>query len=230
MGRHVVKGNPPIAVTIRKTARARRLSLRISRSDGRVTLTMPFGVPEREATAFIDSRESWLRMHLTNRPELNSVAFGSQIPFRGESLMLVAGPVRRATLQGNSLILPDDPDRVAHRVQAFLKLQARDRLAEASDRYSRALGRPYRKIALRDTKSRWGSCTSQGDLMYNWRLIMAPPEVLDYVAAHEVAHLQEMNHSSAFWDVVENLFPDHARCRRWLKSKGETLHRVRFGD
>ena len=118
----------------------------------------------------------------------------------------------------------------AARVQAFLKAEARNDLAAASDRHAKALGRPFRKLTLRDTKSRWGSCSTQGDLMYSWRLVMAPPEVLDYVAAHEVAHLAEMNHSPAFWAVVERLFPNHAACRRWLRAHGQTLHQVSFGN
>ena len=88
--------------------------------------------------------------------------------------------------------------------------------------------RVYR--TLRDTRSRWGSCTAKGDLMFNWRLILAPPPVLDYVAAHEVAHLAQMNHSPAFWAEVARLFPAHLEARRWLKTQGSHLHRYRFGD
>jgi predicted metal-dependent hydrolase len=126
--------------------------------------------------------------------------------------------------------VPEDKDRLGRSIQAFLRTLARDRLAAASDRYAAALGRPYGKITLRDTRSRWGSCTSQGDLMYSWRLIMAPPAVLDYVAAHEVAHLERMDHSPAFWNIVARLCPDHARHRDWLRTEGTALHRVRFGD
>ena len=103
-------------------------------------------------------------------------------------------------------------------------------LAEAADRHSAALGRPHAGIVLRDTRSRWGSCTSEGNLMFSWRLIMAPPRILQYVAAHEVAHLAEMNHSPDFWAVVERLFPDYGVCRRWLRENGDHLHRVRFDD
>jgi predicted metal-dependent hydrolase len=81
---------------------------------------------------------------------------------------------------------------------------------------------------MRDTRSRWGSCSSQGTLMYSWRLIMAPPEVLRYVAAHEVAHLAEMNHSPAFWQVVQTLYGAHHRERGWLREHGASLHKYRF--
>lgn len=230
MGRHILHGNPPIEVTVRRSARARRLSLRVSRLDGRVTMTMPPHVPAREGVAFLESRESWLRGHLGDVAEAVQVTAGGEVPFEGRMLPLRLGPVRRTALREDGLWLPEEPGRVAARVEAFLKLKARDRLAAASDRHAAALGRSYGRLTLRDTRSRWGSCSARGDLMYSWRLVMAPPEVLDYVAAHEVCHLAEMNHGPRFWALVERLFPDHARCRRWLRENGDRLHRVRFGD
>ena len=103
---------------------------------------------------------------------------------------------------------------------AYLKLQSRDKLAERVGFHARALGRTPGKLTLRDTRSRWGSCTPSGDLMFSWRLIMAPTRILDYVAAHEVAHLAQMNHSAAFWAEVNRLFPAHLEARRWLKAEG----------
>jgi predicted metal-dependent hydrolase len=105
---------------------------------------------------------------------------------------------------------------------------ARDRLAAACDRHAQRLGRRPAALVLRDTRSRWGSCSAQGVLMFSWRLAMAPPAVLDYVAAHEVAHLAEMNHSRAFWATVARLLPDHAAPRAWLRAEGGALHRWRF--
>lgn len=228
MGRQIVVGNPPIEVAVRRSARARRLSLRISRLDGRVTLTMPHGVAESEGRAFVASREEWLRGHLGGLGDIVVPQLGGSVPYQGNPLELRVGDVRRVVEREGALILPDEPERVGARVQAFLRTKARDRLAEASDRYASELEVTYRRLSLRDTRSRWGSCTTAGDLMYSWRLIMAPREVLDYVAAHEVAHLVEMNHSQAFWDVVERIFPMHRACRKWLKQHGESLHRVRF--
>ena len=224
----ILDGNPPVEVNLRRSSRARRLSLRISRLDGRATLTLPNRVPEREGMAFLREREAWLRKHLSAvEPEVR-VQIGGTLPYQGQELLLVAGDVKRAKLVEGTLILPDAPAMAGKRVAAFMKLRARDALAEASDRYAAALGKPYGRISLRDTRSRWGSCSSAGDLMYSWRLIMAPPEVLDYVAAHEVAHLQHMDHSDRFWGVVDRLFPNHKACRKWLRDHGGTLHRIRF--
>lgn len=228
MGLLILEGNPPVEVLLRRSARARKLSLRISRLDGRATLTLPQRVPEREGMAFLRDREEWLRGHLESiEPEVG-VSLGGTVLFRGKGLRLVAGDVKRARLVDGVLVLPDDPEKTGKRVAAFLKLQARDALADASDRYSKALGKPYGKISLRDTRSRWGSCSSAGDLMYSWRLVMAPPDVLEYVAAHEVAHLQHMDHSPRFWAAVERLYPNHKACRKWLRLHGGALHRVRF--
>lgn len=228
MGRLILEGNPPVEVVLRRSAQARRLSLRISRLDGRATLTLPMRVGDREGMAFLRERESWLRGHLAQMTPEVQARLGAAVPFRGADLPLVAGNVKRAVLRDGVLVLPDQPDMAGTRVAAFLKLRARDALAGASDRYAAALGKPYGRMTLRDTRSRWGSCSSAGDLMYSWRLVMAPPQVLDYVAAHEVAHLAHMDHSPRFWAVVERLFPDHKACRRWLRDHGNSLHRVRF--
>lgn len=228
MGCLILDGNPPVEVQLKRSSRARRLSLRISRLDGRATLTLPTRVPEREGMAFLRDREDWLRRHLADVEPEQVVALGGTVLFRGEPLPLVPADVKRARMVDGALQLPDDPTMTGKRVAAFLKLQARDALADASDRYAAALGKSYGRITLRDTRSRWGSCSSAGDLMYSWRLIMAPPAVLDYVAAHEVAHLQHMDHSDRFWGAVEKLFPDHKACRAWLRTHGNTLHRVRF--
>jgi predicted metal-dependent hydrolase len=227
----LLPGDPPIELTLRPSARARRLSLRVSALDGRVTLTLPRGTRRREALAFAEDKADWIRGHLGARPEVLRPMPGTELPFLGASHRIVAGP-GRAVRPGDGVIhVPETrPETTPARLAAFLKLRARDALAEASARHAGALGRPHGQITLRDTRSRWGSCSSKGNLMFSWRLIMAPPEVLDYVAAHEVAHLAEMNHSAAFWRVVETLTPDHGAPRRWLRLNGAELHRYRFRD
>lgn len=229
MGHHTLHGNPPIEVALRRSSTAKRLSLRVSRLDGRVTLTIPKRARVHEGVAFLEERESWLRGHLSQIRELHVVAAGGTVPFAGQLLPVIAGRSKRAMLTDDALHVPD-ADTAGKRAQAVLKAKARDVLAEASDRYAAQIGKSYARLSLRDTRSRWGSCSSKGTLMYSWRLIMAPPEVLDYVAAHEVAHLAEMNHSPAFWAVVERLYGDHMPARRWLRENGDQLHRVQFGD
>lgn len=228
MGQAILAGNPPIEVTLRRSARARRLVLRVSRLDGRVTLTLPVHVSERKALDFARTREEWLRAALSDLSPAEAVGLGTRLPVLGEEVTLAPGGGRGPRRAGNLLQVP--PGRPGPAAAAFLKALARDRLAEASDRHAARLGRPYAALRLRDTRSRWGSCSSQGVLMYSWRLAMAPAPVLDYVAAHEVAHLAHMDHSPAFWEVVAHLCPDHARHRRWLRENGGALHRFTFAD
>lgn len=224
----VLPGPPPVLITLRRSARARRFSLRVSQHDGRVTLSLPIRAREAEAMAFAHAQEGWIRTALSRMPALEGVGLGATIPVEGRMVMLQPGSGRRLLIEGDALLVPGDPMQAGPRVAAFLKVMARERLSAASDHYASQLGRKVARITLRDTRSRWGSCTSGGALMYSWRLIMAPPRVLAYVAAHEVAHMVEMNHAPAFWAVVEGLFPRWQPERAWLRSHGGTIQGLRF--
>lgn len=226
--RKMLAGEPPVELELKRSARARRFSLRISRLDGKVTLSMPAHARESDALAFAQSQADWIRRTQARSAPVLPVAIGAEIPLFGQPHRIVAAPVRAPRLVGGEILVPPDADRVGARVQALLKLTARDRLQAASDHYSDRIGRRHSGLTLRDTRSRWGSCSSSGQLMYSWRLVMAPPEVLNYVAAHEVAHLAQMNHSPAFWAVVRGLMPEYEGHRAWLKRHGTALHRYDF--
>lgn len=221
-----LQGTPAVQVVLRRSARAKRMTLRVSQLDGRVTLTVPRGVPDREAVAFARTKEDWIRGHLLRRPTGCDVEHGSIIPVEGNDCRIVEAQGRRIFWEGDRLGVPGGS--AGPRLKSWLKELARDRLSAASDHYADVLGRQYSKITLRDTRSRWGSCTANGGLMYSWRLIMAPPDVLQYVAAHEVAHLAEMNHSPAFWSKVERLYGAYDAPRKWLRTQGNVLHSYRF--
>ncbi|MFT5341370.1 MAG: putative metal-dependent hydrolase, partial [Paracoccaceae bacterium] len=223
---HQLPGTPSIALLLRRSARAKRISLRISQLDGRVTLTLPKGVPDTEALDFAQSKERWIRGHLAARPPDATMTFGELISIEGRDRRIVAAPGRRVLLRDDEIAVPAGSE--AKSLQSWLRSYARNQVAAASDFYATALGRDYTRITVRDTRSRWGSCSAEGALMYSWRLILAPPEVLRYVAAHEVAHLAEMNHSQAFWDVVERLYGAYQAPRSWLRDNGAGLHRYRF--
>ncbi|MEX3316460.1 M48 family metallopeptidase [Sulfitobacter sp. PS-8MA] len=224
----VLPGNPPIPLTLRRSARARRISLRISQLDGRVTLTLPKRLPEREALAFAETKQDWIRKHLAARGADVIVGPGAELPLAGKMLRVTAGPGRGVRIGAAEIAVPGPEESIGKRLAAHLREMARDRLAGACDGYAARLGRPYHRLTLRDTRSRWGSCTSDGGLMFSWRLIMTPPEVLDYVAAHEVAHLAQMNHSPAFWAEVTRIYGDYGPARQWLRDHGGGLHRYRF--
>ncbi len=224
----VLSGDPPIPLILRRSARAKRISLRISQLDGRVTLTLPKRLAEREALDFARSKEGWIRKHLDARGADLQVLPGVEVPVAGQMLKVARGQGRRVQIGADIIAVPGPEERVGVRLASHLKLVARDRLAAASDAYAAQLGLGYSRLTLRDTRSRWGSCTSDGALMFSWRLIMTPPEVLNYVAAHEVAHLAQMNHSPAFWAEVTRLYGDYDPPRRWLRTHGSGLHRYRF--
>lgn len=224
-----LSGDPQIPIVLRRSSRARRISIRISQLDGRVTVTLPLRVPEKEALAFAHEKEAWIRKHLSAREEDVIVNVGAHLPIGGIMHHVVPGDGRRVTFSDGVVCVPGPQKRTGKRLGGHLKQIARARLAEASDHFAEKLGQNYSAITLRDTRSRWGSCTSEGRLMYSWRLILAPPEVLDYVAAHEVAHLAQMNHSPAFWAEVTRIYGEYKAPRKWLREQGGALHRYKFG-
>lgn len=226
MTNHHLPGDPPIPLTLRRSARARRISLRVSALDGRVTLTLPERLRAEAALEFAAEKEDWIRKHLARQPEQVQVGLETMLPVDGTLRRVVAATGRRVVLHPETIAVPSAA--LGRSLQRYLRELARDRLVEASDHYARRLGLGYSRITLRDTRSRWGSCSSDRALMYSWRLILAPPDVLRYVAAHEVAHLAEMNHSQAFWDQVTRLFGNYEPPRHWLRVKGGELHRYRF--
>lgn len=218
-----------LIVRLRRSARARRMVLRVPREGGEAVLTIPTHAPAAEGRAFAESRRDWLRQAMLRRPPPQSVRAGALVPIEGVALCLTPAPVRRVQPQGDMLLIPE-AQPAGPVVAAWLRHLAGIRLRAACDRHALALGRPWRAMSLRDTRSRWGSCTHDGRLMFSWRLAMAPPEVLDYVAAHEVAHLAHMDHSPRFWATVEALLPRHASQRAWLKTEGSGLMMWQFRD
>lgn len=218
-----------LRIAWRRSARARRMTLRVPRDGGPAVLTLPAHVPLADGTAFAESRSRWLMDATRRRPPAAIVRHGAVLPVLGRDLTLIPASVRAPRIEGPGLLLP------AHHpagpvAQAFLRHLAADRLRAACDRHADTLGRGYRALVLRDTRSRWGSCTTEGRLMFSWRLAMAPPAVLDYVAAHEVAHLRHMDHSPRFWATVEALCPAHRDQRAWLRRNGAALMAWRFGE
>jgi predicted metal-dependent hydrolase len=220
-------GHPAIEVRLRRNARARRMVLRVAPAGRQPTLTLPPGVPLASAQAFLSDHEGWLRQQIAAGAPRQLVAAGGELRFRGEVLTVRTGGLRVQRI-GDELHVPGTPARVGPRVAAWLREEARQACAAGVARHAARLGRPAGRITLRDPRSRWGSCTSSGDLMFSWRLIMAPAEVLDYVVAHEVAHIAELNHGPGFWAVVRQLAPEFEAPRDWLRRHGAELHGVSF--
>ena len=218
-----------IEVSVRRNARARRMTLRVPRAGGSVVLTLPMRASLSSGREFVQSKADWLRRTVAAMPGPQLVVDGVQFPVAGQTVLLRALPLRQVRLQDGILAVPAGRP-VGPTVQAWLKHRAHVALREAVDRHAETLGRKPRAMCLRDTRSRWGSCTSDGRLMFSWRLAMAPPLVLDYVAAHEVAHLAHMDHSPRFWAEVARLMPGHDPHRAWLRRHGSELQAWQFKD
>jgi predicted metal-dependent hydrolase len=221
--------DPEVPVRLRVIPRARRFTLRVEPDGGGAVLTLPPGVPMAEARMFLMRQSDWLTRALARHPGRVAVGAGTLLPVAGREVEVALGTgPRRPPLLADGRLTLSGPGAPGPRIAAWLKLRARDALVPATQRYAGMLGREVRGVSLRDTRSRWGSCTSAGRLAFSWRLAMAPPEVLDYVAAHEAAHLVEMSHAPRFWATVEKLMPDYRPRRAWLKREGRGLHRYGF--
>jgi predicted metal-dependent hydrolase len=218
----------PVTVSVRVNARARSYRLSIPHSGGPV-LTLPPHGKWAEAEAFLARQHNWLAARLKRAPEASSFGDGGTVPLRGvEHRIIGTGKVRgRVEIADDDgepvLLVPGDPQHQARRLTDWLKDEAQADLVTRTAIHAARLGVNVKSVKMRSQASRWGSCSSSGNINYNWRLVLAPPFVLDYVAAHEVAHLVEMNHSAAFWATVKRTLPDMERGRSWLKAHGRQL-------
>ena len=220
----------PLTVRFRVNDRAKRLILRLDPKSGEAVVTAPRENDFPAAKRFASSRVSWIEAQSARMPRGTELIAGNTIPFRGEPHLL-ENPQTRGRTQAvsgtpNIIRSPGAEVTFSDRIVRFLRLEAKADICEAVDKHAARLGAQPGKITIRDTRSRWGSCSSKGHLNFSWRLILAPPEILDYVAAHEVAHLIEMNHSRAFWKLVETSYGPHEKARNWLKRHGGRLHAV----
>jgi predicted metal-dependent hydrolase len=233
----VKHGSQIFAVRLRRHRRARRYTLRIHPSDREAILTMPPRGTIADAKDFAQRHGGWIAARLGRLPKAAPFQHGTVVPLRGTAHKIVHRAGVRGTVwtetrdSGEKIIcVAGDEEHVDRRVHDFLKREARKDLQKASDVYARELGVKVKRISIRDQSSRWGSCTSAGSLSFSWRLILAPPFVLDYLAAHEVAHLVEMNHSAKFWKVVAKVCSATERAKSWLDTHGNDLHRYGVED
>ena len=219
-----------VRVAVNWNARARRYTLRLRGAVREPIVTIPARGKLIEAQDFVARHAGWLKQRMAALPEARPIEDGATIPVRGVEVEIEHRPGRGVTrLSGGRLIVPGELEHLERRVFDFLKREAKRDLTEASLRHAETLGVRVRSITLKDPISRWGSCSSAGALAYSFRLIMAPPFVLDYLAAHEVAHLREMNHSPRFWRLVDRLTPHVDEAKAWLARHGASLHAVGAG-
>jgi predicted metal-dependent hydrolase len=216
-----------LTMPVRRDRRARRITIHIDVAIGGAKVVMPVSATISEAEAAVRKHESWVLDRLDALPARVAFADGALVPFRGELLRVVHCPEARglADCVGDEIRVFGRSEHLARRLGDWLRHQARDAISPLALEKAAIVDRRVRRVSIRDQRSRWGSCSEAGSLTFNWRLILAPHSVLDYVVAHEIAHLVEMNHSPAFWRVVGTLTPHTKEARQWLRLNGQDLYR-----
>jgi predicted metal-dependent hydrolase len=216
-----------IAYTVRRSARARRVRVNVH-ADARVEVVLPARAPERAAAAAVSELRPWIEQRVDRARR--SLALAQQslaeragtLPYLGSTLQLVPQAGRtRVHRSGERLLVPAGDSRAA--LERFYRRAARAEIGERLDRASTLAGASYSGLDIRAQRTRWASCSSTGRMSFNWRLLLAPERVLDYVVWHEVCHLHVADHSPRFWALVERYWPDYRSDRDWLRRNGATL-------
>ncbi len=222
--RRVISGAvSEIAYTVRRSARARRVRVNVH-AHAEVEVVLPTRAPERAAAAAVRELRPWIERRLGEAHEALArvAARAGTVPYLGEHLQLVPEPGRtRVHRSGERLLVPDGDARPA--LERYYRRAARAEIAPRLDRASALAGTPYRELSIRAQRTRWASCSADGAMSFNWRLLLAPSRVLDYVVWHEICHLQVLDHSPRYWALLERWWPEYREDRDWLRLNGATL-------
>ena len=215
-----LSGDPPISISVRRSNRTRTLRLKVSRLGGIVEVAVPSGIGIDQARRFAADNRQWIMTAVKRSQERIIPRFGSRFPLEGNELLLRRSNGAVPRCDGQHLNLQCDESELPAVLGVHCKWLARSKLDASVRHHAELLAIPTPRFRIKDTTSRWGSCSARGNLNFSWRLIMMPPVVLNYVVAHEVSHLAEMNHSPMFWKIVERLCPRYREHRKWLKDNG----------
>jgi hypothetical protein len=212
----------------RRSAQARRISMRVDPTRGALVVTLPNRSSRAAGMALVNGHLDWIDRRIAALPTPVTFADGAIVPLGGVPHRIRHVPQDRggAWLSDTEIHVTGDPAFLPRRTADFLKAEARRRLADIVAVKTAAAGVTARRLTVKDTRSRWGSCAPDGSLALSWRLVMAPDFVQDYVAAHEVAHLRHPNHGRQFWVLVDRLTPHTLTAISWLRQQGPSLLRV----
>ncbi|EJF85448.1 M48 family metallopeptidase [Bartonella rattimassiliensis] len=235
---HFIFSDRTVPLRVREDKCARRLTLRIDSSSQEICVTTPLAISFCTVQSFIEKHRSWIEARLTRLQTCHGNAYlkeGATIPFLGISHTIKHREGRGVTEivaadadQGPKIIVYGQLEYLPRRIADVLKKQAALIITPLVAYYAHKVERKVKSICYKDTRSRWGSCSIDKRLSFSWRLVMAPKEVVEYVVAHEVAHLVEMNHGPRFWALCEELYPDSKTHRAWLKENAHRLHSINF--
>ena len=216
-----------VEVGIRRSSRARRILLHVGAYDGKVELVLPRGTSARDGLGFARTQTQWLTDQMSRIGVGAPFSDGACFPLLGRTvnIRLVEGRSAIPSLDGTTLLVTGRADTLPGRVHRWIRSRALEEIGPRANAMGTEIGRTPSRVSVRDTRSRWGSCSRAGNLSFSWRLVMAPEHVLDYVVAHEVAHLRHLDHSDRFWTLVAAICPTHKTARSWLRRNGADLHR-----
>lgn len=220
-------GEEMLPLVIRRHQRAKRICLRYNPTNHAISLTLPRHTRVSDGLVFLMQKSEWLVQTLHDMPSKKQIKPGVVIPLLGKRVRIKHdAEMRRGwMIRDDTLFVSGERDAFPEHVNAALRKIASQTLTTLALRYGAMIGRRINRVTVRDTRSRWGSCSSTARLSFSYRLIFAPKEVMEYVVAHEVAHLRHMNHSAAFWNCVESICPDYEAAKDWLKLHGKDLYR-----
>lgn len=213
-------------IKVIKSPRAKRMTLRIDSKEHLPVLTIPERCSAKKAVAFAKEHQDWIERSLARLPQTKKFEDGEQISLFGQNISICHNPKLRGGtfLDNNILNVSGDAEFLHRRVKDYIKEQAKTEFYKRSKLLAEKLGCPLHDVSIKDTKSRWGSCSSLHNINYNWRIALAPENVINYLMAHEVAHLKHQDHSRAFWRCVRELYPEAETGKVWLRLHSKELY------
>lgn len=221
---HIIIDGQQIPLKMRRNARAKRIVMRLSKDGQAVNLTLPRRCSERKAAAFAKTQSDWLSKQLAKRPEAIAFEPDMKLQILGDELYIYHHNGRLTKREDENIYVGGDIAFFPRRLTDYIKKEARIKFSDMANELADEVGVTLAGLRLRDTSSRWGSCSRDRRINLSWRLALAPLDIARYVIAHEVAHLEHFDHSPAFWAVVEKLHPDWQSARKWLHENGALLH------
>jgi predicted metal-dependent hydrolase len=218
-------GDISIDLVVRAHGAAKSIRLSWDPLGHKVLLTLPKGVSLQKGLKFFEQQQAWVLKQVGAQNKRRTFAHGEVFPFMGELFTISHSPSSRThiSLKDRTLQIEGEEQKLSAVVTAWLRFQAVGIFRQRSLECAEELNVTINKIRVRELRTIWGSCSTEGNLTYSWRLVMAPEEIVHYICAHEVSHLREKNHSSRFWAIVESLCPHYKTARQWLRTEGKTL-------
>lgn len=223
---HFIIGGNVCALRINRSAQAKRMKLQV-KATREVVLVLPKRVALKRGLAFAAGEYAWICEQVGRLEKPVPLVPGNYLPILGEEHQIVHVPKARGYVwqEEGKLFVTGGEEHVSRRVTDWSKKEIKKIITVKTEKYAQELQVDFRRISIRDQKSRWGSCSSDGNLNFSWRLILMPEEIVDYVVAHEVAHLRHMDHSPQFWNVLQKVCPKMDENKNWLKKHGTSMHK-----